>query len=30
VELMVSSIEDLYDAGVAAIRPRVREAVAAR
>jgi glycosyltransferase involved in cell wall biosynthesis len=29
VELMVSSIEDLYDAGLAAVRPPVREAVAA-
>ena len=29
VELMVSSIENLYDAGVAAVRPPVREAVAA-
>jgi glycosyltransferase involved in cell wall biosynthesis len=29
VELMVSAIEDLYDEGVAAVRPEVREAVAA-
>jgi hypothetical protein len=29
VELMVSAVEDLYDAGAAAVRPAVREAVAA-